>query len=111
MELLVTPTIDSSGPYMGVQLKFTYAGTADIAPSYYQKFEVQLLNQKSDCEHFSETQDVYLQSYGCCTSWYRSEHISIELLYKNTATCQYLKNDTVFFKVRAYIDYNSCKAS
>ena len=119
IELLVMPISDAStygehGSYLGVQLKFTYEGIADpLAPSDYyhdgyyddyegtQKYEVQLLNQISDSEHFSETQKVYLRSYGCCKSWYRSQHLSTGLLHRNTTTCQYLKDDTIFFKVRS----------
>ena len=128
IELLVTPAGGSShddhSSYMEVQLNFTYEGTQERSTSYYyhhgyyddcgkiQKFEVQLLNQISDSEHFSETQEVYLKSYGCCRSWYRSKDISTGLLQRNTATCQYLKNDTIFFKIRnAYSEDFGCSVA
>ena len=113
MELLVkpagNPSYDDHGSYMCVELSFTYKGTQ--CRSYYdedeyygfrkfQQFEVQVLNQISDSEHFSETQETCLHSYDC-GSWYSREYISTGLLHKNTATCQYLKNDTIFFKVRS----------
>ena len=121
MKLLVTP---AGGPsygdhssYMRVQLDFTYEGTQHRSTSYYyhdeyddeyhgsygrtQKFEVQVLNQISDSEHFTEIQEAYLRSYSCWSSWYEIEPISTRLLHRNTATCQYLKNDTIFFKVRS----------
>ena len=65
-----------------------------------QKFEVQVLNQTSDSEHFSEAQVIDLQTtFNGYRAWYSSEYISTGLLHRNTATCQYLKNDTIFFKV------------
>ena len=116
IELIVRLAGDSPfgnhGSYMAVQLNFTYEGTRDSAWStpfspfcyhddeYYnanetiQKFEVQVLNQTNNSEHFSETQEIRLQNRGY---WY--SNISTELLHRNTASCQYLKNDTIFFKV------------
>ena len=105
------------GSYMGVQLNFTYEGkqcrSAWPISSYYdgyddeyyynyeitQKFEVKVLNQVNDSEHYSETQEIHLGSCGC-SSWHSGKFMSTGLLYRNTTTCQYLKNDTIFFKVR-----------
>lgn len=123
LELAVTPAGsgcgDDHGSYMGVDLIFTYEGSyrstsyySDRYESYYhdyetcteetiiRKFEVQVLNQTSDNEHFSETQGAYLRTnYSGQYAWNSDEYISTRLLHRNTATCQYLKNDTIFFKV------------
>ena len=107
--------------YMAVQLSFTCEDRSSSYGSYgsyyhngydydsdYEltpyddetRFEVQVLNQTSDNEHFSETQETYLRtSYNNCYVWNSDEYISTGLLHRNTAKCQYLKNDTIFFAV------------
>lgn len=65
-----------------------------------RRFEIQVLNQTSDNEHFSETQEGdFRVSYGSFYVLNSDEYISTALLHRNTATCQYLKNDTIFFAV------------
>ena len=54
-----------------------------------QTFEIQVLNQTSDSEHFSETQEICLQKYGyysCCSN----DYIATGLLHRNTCTCQHV---------------------
>ena len=73
------------------------------------EFEVTLLNQISDCDHYSSTvayddrpQD---DSAGRVTDgdrargWGRQQFISNEELHKVTLTCQYLKGDCIFLQV------------
>ena len=73
------------------------------------KFEVKLLNQISDCEHHSWTM-IYDDSAtdvpaGRITGgdigrgWGRPQFISNEDLHKVTLTCQYLKDNCIFFQV------------
>jgi len=73
------------------------------------KFEVKLLNQISDCEHYSniidyaDAEDDYVSRvtdgdpgkvWGC------PEFITSENLIDDTLTCQYVKNNCIFFQVR-----------
>ena len=122
LQLIVRPagsgsTYGDHESHMGVQLDITCeSGTSygchgshyyddDYATTIYRncewrRFEVQVLNQTSDNEHFSETQETYLRTYyNTCYTWNSDEYISTGLLHRNTATCQYLKNDTIFFAV------------
>ena len=74
------------------------------------RFEIRLLNQISDSEHRSVTlsydddvPDTYTSRVtegirgGC--GWGKPQYISIKDLNKITPTCQYLKNDCLFFQV------------
>ena len=65
-----------------------------------QTLEIQVLNQTSDSEHFSETQEICSQKYGY---YIVVVVMNIYLQYYFTETLvlvsMYLKNDTIFFKV------------
>ena len=76
------------------------------------KFEVKLLNQISDCEHYSMMvnyddyediilHDAFLRAYDddCTFGWGYSNFISNEDLHMVTPTCQYLKDDCIFLQV------------
>ena len=73
------------------------------------KFEVKLLNQISDCEHHSwtmnyddSTTDVpagRITGGDIGRGWGRPQFISNEDLHKVTLTCQYLKDNCIFFQV------------
>ena len=73
------------------------------------KFEVKLLNQISDCEHYplaiaydEHTKDgpASRVTYGVkATGWGKPHFISNENLHKVTPTCQYLKDDCIFLQV------------
>ena len=79
------------------------------------KLEIKLLNQISDNEHYSKML-TYDDRVGDDTSgrvpdnesigkgWGYSHFISFKNLYKNTETCQFVKNDCMFFQVRSYIN-------
>ena len=74
------------------------------------EFEIKLLNQISDSEHHSVTviydDDTPDSIAGRVTEghknkngWGHSRYISNKELNDNTPTCQYLKDDCLFFKV------------
>ena len=73
------------------------------------KFEIKLLNQISDSEHYSLTvtyddntpDDCKGRVTGDITKegWGKPQYISTEDLNKITPTCQYLKDDCLFFQV------------
>ena len=73
-----------------------------------EKFEIKLLNQISDSVHHSVT-FTYDKAPGKCkskviqddraTGWGKPQFISNENLHKTSTTCQYLKHDSLFFKV------------
>ena len=74
-----------------------------------EKFEIKLLNQISDSEHHSKTVNyddntpdnskVIESSNNFSRGWGRIQFISNEDLHKTTPTCQYLKDDCLFFQV------------
>ncbi|XP_065902755.1 TNF receptor-associated factor 5-like [Dysidea avara] len=73
------------------------------------KFEVKLLNQISDCEHYSlvlvyedHIKDEYagrVKNGNKAGGWGYTKFISKKDLRKFTPTCQYLKNDCIFLQV------------
>jgi len=73
------------------------------------KFEVKLLNQISDCEHYSKTWTFNKHTPAVnaervsegekSKGWGRPKFISNEDLRKVTPTCQYLKDNCIFFQV------------
>ena len=73
------------------------------------KFEVKLLNQISDCEHYSvtvtyddSTADIagrVPDNDGVACGWGETEFISNEDFHNVTPTCQYLKDDCIFLQV------------
>ena len=74
------------------------------------KFKIKLLNQINDSEHHSvnslnyddhvpnECVNKVIESEKA-TGWGNAQFISNEDLHKTTPTCQYLKDDCVFFQV------------
>ena len=72
--------------------------------------EVKLLNQINNSEHHLETGNhcdhgcnrVNIGERSTNFLWYKDKLICDADLHKITSTCQYLKDDTVFFR----IDYN-----
>ena len=79
----------------------------DLAWPLRGKFEVKLLNQISDSEHHSKTvtyndeKDItrVIEGDRDTNGWGYSGYISSRDLHKNTPTCQYLKDDCLFFQV------------
>ena len=76
------------------------------------RFEVRLLNQISDTEHYSDSitykqetdddaADRVTEGEKAC-GWGRSQYISNNDLYKYTVSCQYLKDDKVFFQIEYF---------
>ena len=73
------------------------------------KFEIKLLNQISDSEHHSVTVTYDDNTDGPGNrvmegdisedGWGHPQFISNEDLYDSTPTCQYLKDDCLFFQV------------
>ncbi|XP_065895846.1 TNF receptor-associated factor 5-like [Dysidea avara] len=73
------------------------------------KCEVKLLNQVNNCEHHCEIGTI--ESGGKQPSphkkdyvWYNYEFISHEDLQTTTSSCQYLKDDALFFQVQCKLD-------
>ena len=78
--------------------------TAKVTPMIMHKFAVKLLNQISDSEHIKH--DLANSYMSRCQDnvdpkihHHMLQFISYENLQKNTVTCQYLRNDTLFFEV------------
>ena len=71
-----------------------------------REFKVKLLNQISDTEHHSEAGPAYNikrnMENGPKTFWSRDQYISNEILQNPSSTCQFLKNDTIFFEVHTH---------
>ena len=74
------------------------------------KFEIKLLNQIGDSEHHSgtvtygdNTSDKYkskiTETDRATCGWGEPKFISNGNLHKTTSTCQYLKDDCLFFQV------------
>ena len=78
------------------------------------KFEINLLNQISDSEHFSrivtynniDTPSIYtnrvIKGIRSRYGWGKPQYITNEHLNRITPTCQYLKHDCLFFQVANY---------
>ena len=73
------------------------------------KFEMKLLNQISDCEHYSniidyaDAEDEYVSRVtdgDPGKAWGFLGFITSENLIDDTLTCQYVKNNCIFFQVR-----------
>ena len=64
---------------------------------------MKLLNQISNTEHYSETGPAYSVKRNLEAVpkifWSRDQFISNEDLQKVRSTCQFLKNDMIFFEV------------
>ena len=73
---------------------------------FTENFEIKLLNQVRDSQHCS-TSVTYYNGYTsriamdrrAKSGWGRSRFISIEDLHMTTATCQFLKDDCLFFQI------------
>ena len=103
---------DDEGTHLSVFL-FLMKGPHDDELTWplRKKFQVKLLNQTSDCEHFSLTVDYYIDKVPeefagrvidgdkAKNGWGYPQFISNEGLLKVTPTCQYLKDDYIFLQV------------
>ncbi|XP_065902702.1 TNF receptor-associated factor 4-like [Dysidea avara] len=102
---------DGKGTHMSVYLCLMkdHAYDGGLTWPLWGKFEVKLLNQISDCEHYS---GIVLFSDGIPhiaasrvidgdngVGWGKPKFISNEALQKVTSTCQYLKDDCVFLQI------------
>jgi len=101
---------DGKGTHVSVYLYLTRGPHDDeLSWPLRGKFQIKLLNQLSDCEHYSKT-----LTYGNTTpnhitkrviegdrdkSWGYTRYISNEDFLSATSTCQYLKDNYVFFQV------------
>ncbi|XP_065901454.1 TNF receptor-associated factor 4-like [Dysidea avara] len=100
---------DGEGTHLSVFLYLMKGPNDDkLAWPLRGRFEVKLLNQISDCEHYSKivTFDDYIPddvagrvTDSNASSWGHPRFISNENLYKVTPTCQYLKDDCIFLQV------------
>jgi len=73
------------------------------------QLEVKLVNQVSNCEHYSEVGDIDSGSKQPIPHkkqyvWYNYEFISHESLQAVSKSCQYLKDDSLFFQVQFKLD-------
>ena len=103
---------EGSGTHLSVFLYLTKGPHDDeLTWPLRGKFEIRLLNQISDSEYFSviltyddKTTDDnaagrVTEGIRSKTGWGWSRYISNEILNKVTPTCQYLKDDCLFFQV------------
>ena len=102
---------DGKGTHLSVYL-YLMKGPHDDELTWplREKFEIKLLNQISDSEHHSETVTYHDNTPDKHTirvtegdeskkGWGYHQYISNEDLNKITPTCQYLKDDCLFFQV------------
>ena len=102
MNLNVIPAGHSSseGHYMSVYLHIM-DGPFDHLLKWKLRgiFQITLLNQICDSEHHSVSHQVYANRSQARSFWYCEEFISREALSKRSITCQFVKDNCVFFEV------------
>ena len=103
MQLNVVPAgwDNSEGHYMSVYLHIM-DGPFDHLLKWQLKgkFQVTLLNQICDSEHHSVSYQNHIKRSQSISFWYCEEFISQQELRKISATCQFVKDNCVFFEVR-----------
>ena len=102
MNLNVVPAGHSSseGRYMSVYM-YIMSGPFDHLLKWQLrgKFQITLLNQICDSEHHSVTYHIHASRNQSEPFWYCEEFISREALSKRSFTCQFVKDNCVFFEV------------
>ena len=103
-------TGDDEGTHMSAFMQLLRGPYDDLSWLLRSKFEMNLLNQISNIEHYSycvtydhETPDVQADRVTKgeqARAWVNHEYISNNDLYKTTTSFQYLKNDQVFFQIK-----------
>jgi len=73
------------------------------------QFQIKLLNQVSDCKHHCEVGTFKSRDKQPCVHkkhyvWYNYEFISHDNLQASNSSCQYLKDDALFFQVKFKLD-------
>ena len=107
----VNGTGDGKGTHMSTYMQLMRGPyDDDLSWPLRGKFEMKLLNQINDIEHYSQnvsydheaTDDVAdrVTKGEEALGWGKAKYISNNDLYKTTALCQYLKNDQVFFQIK-----------
>ncbi|XP_065902979.1 TNF receptor-associated factor 4-like [Dysidea avara] len=112
MTLLVYPAGDGDGEgtHLSVFLHLMKGPHDDkLAWPLRGRFEIKLLNQISDCEHYSQTviydhrmpgvAENRVISCGISEGWGKQQFVHNEDLSEVSPTCQYLKNDCIFIEV------------
>jgi len=100
---------DAKGTHLSVFLCLMKGPHDDkLAWPLREKFQVKLFNQISDCEHYSDIMDYSDAEFdiagrvidgGRGKGWGSPKFIFNEDLTEVTPTCQYLKDDCIFFQV------------
>ena len=90
----------SEGLYMSVYL-YIVDGPFDHLLKWQLrgKFQVMLLNQISDSENYAVSYRIHADRKQSRPFWYCEEFIPYEQLHEISATCQYIKDDCLFFEV------------
>ena len=90
----------SEGLYMSVYL-YIMDGPFDHLLKWQLrgKFQVTLLNQISDSKHHSVSYRIHADRNQSSPFWYCEEFVPYEELHVVSATCQYIKDDCLFFEV------------
>ena len=98
MCLYIDAAGDGKGTYLSLYL-YLMKGSHDNELTWplRGKFEIKLLNQISDSEHHSNS--IVVTDDDCSNRVTESEFISNNNLHKITPTCQFLKDDRLFFQV------------
>ena len=103
LRLVVAPRIIDGITYISVSLRTAdQLSLSDIFPPIYDlrtRFRVKLLNQVGDSEHVEDTQAIVGSFFDRFADYHNKRFISYKDLLRNTVTCEYLRNDTVFFEV------------
>ena len=90
----------SEGLYMSVYL-YIMEGPFDHLLKWQLrgKFQIKLLNQICDSKHHSASYHIHASRNQSRPFWYSEEFIPCNELCKVSATCQYVKDDCLFFEV------------
>ena len=103
---------DGKGTHMSIFMQLMRGPyDDDLSWPLRGEFEVKLLNQINDIEHRLQNICYDYRAAGAVADrvtkgektqlgWGKSEYISNNNLYKTTTSCQYLKNDQVFFHIK-----------
>ena len=90
----------SEGHYMSVYL-YIMDGPFDHLLKWQLrgKFQVKLLNQICDSKHHSVSYRIHASRNQSDPFWYSDEFIPYDEFHEVSATCQYIKDDCLFFEV------------
>ena len=91
---------ESEGHYMSVYLHIMEGPFDHLLKWQLRgKFQIKLLNQICDSKHHSASYHIHASRGQSISFWYNEEFIPYNELHEISATCQYIKDDCLFFEV------------